>query len=170
MRERACGQWQHREGHVQLGGLDLLEESPVGRVLDELDPHLRPRLGKALQQLGDDARADAREDAETERADRSALELVEIGVGGLRPREDRCAVRQHQASGIGDGHFAGAGLSVDEAGAHEPLERGQLLANGGLAVAELTCRGGKGSLARHGSKGHEVAELDARPPKRFAYI
>jgi hypothetical protein len=169
-RERSLPQRQHREGEVELGGFDLIEQLAVRRILDQLDLHVRPPLGEPLQKRWEHAGANARKDTESERPSSPALELVELGTRRLRAGEDRGRMHKHQPAGVGQGGLADSPAPLDQPHLEKPLERGELLAHRRLAVAKPSRSSGQRSLLGHGSQGEQVPQLNASPSKRVAYI
>jgi hypothetical protein len=105
--ERTIPERQHREGEIELGGFDLLEQSPVRSIVDQQDVDLGPFVGKPLQERWDNARPDTREYPQTQRPDGAALERTQISIGRLGAGKHRRSVPQHQPPRLRQGCLAG---------------------------------------------------------------
>ena len=91
-------------------------------------------------------------------------EAVRLGRPDTRP--DLSRVTEQQLAGVGQGNRATAGRSLDQPGADDALERGDLLADRGLRVAELVRGAPERPLVGDRLERGEVAELEARPAVR----
>jgi hypothetical protein len=79
-------------------------------------------------------------------------------------------VAEDAAAGLGGRDLASADVTLDQPRADQLLERGELLTDRGLAVAELPGGGREGALLDDGSQREQMPELDAAPPKTIGYI
>ena len=61
---------------------------------------------------------------------------LQIGLGRLHAGQDRVPVAEQHLAGLGQPDLAGAGRALDQAPPDQPLERPDLLADGGLDVAQ----------------------------------
>ena len=142
----------------QVGGVGLLP-----------DVHLdaRPVLLEAAEEAGEDARADALEDPDAQRAGRALREGVHVRAGGVELGDDRVGVTEEEPAGVGEVDGPRATRAVDEPLADRPLERGDLLADGRLRIAELSGGAAEGARASDGLEGREMAQFDAEESIAF---
>ena len=142
----------------EVGGVDLLA-----------DAHLdaRPLLLEAAEQAGEDARADALEDPDAQRAGRALGERGHVGLRGVELRDDRVRVPEEQPARVGQVDGPRAAGTVDEPLADVALELRDLLADGRLRVAELAGRAAEGPRAADGLEGREMPQFDAEPSITF---
>ncbi len=141
----------------------------VGRVDLLADAHLdaRPLLLEAADQAGEDARADALVDPEAQRPGRTLGERGQVGLGGIELRDDRVRVPEEQPPRVGQVDGPRATGTVDEPLPDIALEQRDLLADGGLGVAELPGRATEGARAADGLEGREMPQFDAEPSITF---
>ena len=118
-------------------------------------------------QPGEDARADALVDPDAQRPGRAFGEGGEVGLRGVELRDDRVRVPQEQPSRVGQVDRPRAAGTVDEPLPDVALELRDLLADGGLGVAELAGRAAEGARAADGLQGRQMAQLDAQPSITF---
>jgi hypothetical protein len=78
-------------------------------------------------------------------------------------------VAHEQAPGVGEVDPPRPARPVDEPPADRPLEVGDLLAHGGLRIAELACRGPEGARPPDGLERREVAQLDTEESITFIH-
>ena len=142
----------------QVGGVDLFA-----------DAHLdaRPFLLEAADQAGEDACADALVDPDAQRPGRAFGERGQVGLRGVELRDDRVRVPEEQPARVGQVDGPGAAGPVDEPLPDVALEQRDLLADGGLGVAELAGRPAEGARAADGLQGREMPQFDAEPSITF---
>ena len=100
------------------------------------------------QHLREDSRAGTLEAPDAERSDRARGEGVHVRLRGGDPGPDRVRVPEQHLAGLGQRHRLLASRPLDELLADDPLERGDLLADGGLRVAER----GRGAAERRAGR------------------
>jgi hypothetical protein len=76
-------------------------------------------------------------------------------------------VAEEQRPGLGRFDDAPTARALEQSGPGGPLERGDLLADGRLRIAELRRRAGKGPFAGDDLEGHEVTEID--PEQKISF-
>ena len=81
-------------------------------------------------------------------------------AGGVDPGDDVAGVAEHELAERRQLDRAGAAGAVEHGPADEALEGGDLLADGGLGVAEAGGRPAERALGGDGVEGDEVAELE----------
>ena len=74
---------------------------------------------------------------------------------------------EQQPPGLGQRHRARPARTLDEPDADGALERRDLLADGGLRVAEGGRRASERAFLREGLQGGEMPQFDAEPAIRF---
>ena len=92
-------------------------------------------------------------------------------VGGCRvdPGQDRSGVGEQDASGFGQPHRPGAAAAIEHARAHQLLEADDLLADGGLRIAQFVGGCIERPMTSDGVEGHQVAELQAKSISRHEF-
>ena len=110
---------------------------------------------------GQDARAGRLERADADRAGLAGDELVEIGAQGAEARQQAVGVPQHDLARLGQRDRAGTARALDQLEADGALERGDLLRDGRLRVAEAIGSAREGALLRDGLQRGQVARLDS---------
>ena len=161
--ERPLPDREHDEGQVELSALDELEQVPVVRSLGELDGDVRPRVGELAQEEREDAGAHALERPDAKRSGRALGEGGEVCLGGLKPRHDPRGMAEEQLARFREGDAARASGPFHESLADDPLERLDLLADGGLGVSEPLGRAPERSLLGDRLEGREMPQFDAQP-------
>ena len=116
---------------------------------------------------GEDVLADALVDADVERARQAAPERVHVRLRRREPRDDRLRVPEQELAGLGQRDLPRPAGPLDELLADDSLERGDLLADGRLGVAERGGSPAERHLTRDGLQRDQVAKLDARPTIRI---
>ena len=116
---------------------------------------------------GQDLRADRLERADAQRPRLAGGERVEVGARRLHARDDPARVTEQELACRRDGHRARAAGPGEQLLADDLLERRDLLADGGLGVAEALRRAAEGALLRDRLERREVAELNAEPLIEF---
>ena len=76
--------------------LEQLQQVGGVRLLAHAHLDARPLLAEAAEQGGEDARADALEDADAQRAGRAFRERRHVGLGGVELRDDRVGVAEQE--------------------------------------------------------------------------
>ena len=147
------------EGRVERATVDELHELLGGRTLEELDALFRIALPEALERRREEGRRDRAQRAEPEA--RGPPARHEVGLGRVDDRHDRLGVLEEEAAGRRQPGRLGRLRAVDEALADEPLQRGDLLADGRLGVPEATGGAPEGSLDCDRHQGLEVLDLEA---------
>ena len=89
------------------------------------------------------------------------LEPLDRLGGGLGPVEQVAGVGQHQLAERGDAHRLRPARAIEHGSTDRPLERGDLLADGGLGVAEPLGRAPERAFGGDGVEGEQVAQLEA---------
>src|SRR5581483_533962 len=151
------------EGQVELAALDEPQQVDGAALLADADGDARPLGAEAAQERGEKALADALVDADAERADLAAGERRHVRSCGVETGDDRVRVPEQKRPGLRQLDAAGAAWAVEEALPDDLLELGDLLADGGLRVAELARRRAERARARDRLERGEVAQLDAEP-------
>ncbi len=150
----------HGEREVEVARRREGEQLVLVAALDQLDAHAGQALAELAQHRGKDARARRLERADPHGAGRPRDERLEVGARLREPREDadRVAVEHH--AGLAQRDRPRPAGSLDELHADGALERGDLLRDGRLGVAEAL--GGTREAARlgDGAKRHQVPDLD----------
>ena len=148
------------EGDVELAVADLGVEGEVVLGLEEADVE----AGELGPQLLDDRRQQhvghALERADVDPPGLAGPEPLDGVPGGVDAGEDVPGVAEHDLAERGQLDRSGAAGAVEELVADEPLQRRDLLADGGLGVAEAHRRLGERPLGGDGVEGDEVAELE----------
>ena len=156
-------QGQDRERQVELAGVQQLEQRRVGDRLDEVEAEIRAIAEELAQDRRQHQRSGALVDAH---AQPSSLPLGvgrEIRVSGRQLAEDRPCVAQQDQPRLGRLDAVPAAAAVDEPLADDALERGDLLADRRLRVAELVGGAVEGGLVGDSQKRREMPELDSEP-------
>ena len=154
--ERGGAHRRHVEGRVELARLDEVGEVPLVPRLVELEPHLGRLLAQALDDLGQDRRADALVDADAKRRVPLLADRGEIGLGRVHARGDRLGVAQEQVAGRGGNGVALSDAALEQSLADRALESRDLPADRRLRVAELLGRAREGALRRDGLERREM--------------
>ena len=147
------------EGEVEGAAFDAVVDVVVAAGFKKLDVDAGPVLAEPRQDGGQQPGGDALVRAEAQLADGALDERGDVGGGGVDPGQDRSRMGKQDASGFGQAHRAGAAAAIEHARAHELLEPEDLLADGGLRVAELVGGGIERAMASDGIERHQVAEL-----------
>ena len=147
--------------------LDAPEQLTVVRELGELDLDERPRRAEPAHQLRQDAGPDRLVDAHAQHACGALGERCEVGLRRRQPRDDRLRVPEQQAAGLGQRDRLRSPRPLDQALADDPLEHRDLLAHGGLRVAEARRSAAERALARDGLEGDQMPQFDPQPAIRF---
>jgi hypothetical protein len=113
---------------------------------------------------------DRLERADVDASDGAGDEPLDGITGGIDAGDDVAGVPEDDLAERGQLHGAGSAGPVEQRAADEPLEDGDLLADGRLGVAESRCRLAERALGRHRVEGDqvlelEVAELHGRPQR-----
>ena len=157
----ARGGPDRRERQVERARGHAVEQQRLVELLADLHAH----LGPAPAELADDAREDARAGRlERAHADRPRLagdELIEVGAQGAEPRQQAVGVPQDDLARLGQRDGPRPARALDELEADRALERGDLLGDGRLRVAEALGRAREGVLLRDGLQRGQVARLDS---------
>ena len=174
---RVAHQLEHVEGpvgergaaecEIELARLDQAVQLGIGGRLgqSELDPG--PVGHEPPHHLGEHARADRLVRPDAQRSRLAGAQRGDVGARGVEPRDDRLGVAEQHLARIGERDGTRAAGPLDERLADDPLERRDLLADGGLRVAEPVGGATERPLARDRVEGREVADLDAEPLIRF---
>jgi hypothetical protein len=155
------------EREVEVPALDAVAEVAVGVGFLQLDLDVGPCSPEAPHHLGQDLRADALKRPDVERTRLACRQRRQIRLGGLQTGDDRLGVLEQDPPRLRQRHRARPARPLDEALADDPLEGGDLLADGGLGVAEPLRRPAERALGRHRFQRGEMAQLDAQPSIRF---
>ena len=135
--------------------------------LAQLDLDLRPGGAEAAHHLGQDLGADALERADVERPGLARGECGQVGLRRLEAGHDRLGMAEQDPAGLGQLDGARPAWALDEALADDPFERRDLLADGGLGVAELFGRAAEAALGRNRLQGGQMPQFDSEPSIRF---
>ncbi len=130
------------------------------------DLDLRPLRRELAQQRRQHARADALVRADPQRPGVAGVERGEVGLRGLEPGGDRVGVPQEQRAGLGQRDGAGPAGAVDQPLADDPLQRGDLLADRRLRVAEAGGGAAEGALLGDRLEGDR--DVAARVPSQLS--
>ena len=149
------------EGEVEVAALDQDDEVLVVVHLGEAQVDARPRRAEAAQHGRQDVLADALVRADAQRPGGAGGERGEVGLGGLQPRDDRVRVTQQQAAGLGERDGPRPARPVEQPLADDALERGDLLADRGLRVAEPARGLAEGALGSDRLERREVPQFHA---------
>ena len=122
---------------------------------------------EAAHHLGEDARADRLVRPDPQRSGLARAQRGDVGARRVEARNDRLCVAEQHLARIGERDGPWAAGALDERLADDLLERRDLLADGGLRVAEPVGGATERALARDRVEGREVANLDAQPLIRF---
>src|SRR3954454_24382724 len=156
----------HRRAHrgereIERARGDAVEQQCLIELLADLDAH----LGPARAELADHARKNARaRRLERPDADPPGLagdELIEIGAQRAEAREQAVRVPQHDLARLGQRDRPGTARPLDQLEADRALERGDLLRDGRLRIAQSLGRAREGALLGDGLQGGEVAGFDS---------
>ena len=165
--ERALPQPEVGEREVEIAALDEAHELLVGVHLRDPQLDARPRGAEAAHQRRQHALADRLVRADPERPRLARGQCCEVRLRGLEPGHDRLRVAQQELTGLGEGHRSRPTRAVEQALADDPLEGRDLLADGGLRVAETLRRAAERARLRNRLERSEMPQLDAEPPIRF---
>ncbi len=143
-----------------------VEERAVVGGLGQLDRDVRPCLRERPQEPWENARADALERADAERARRALGERGQVGLGGLEARDDSRRVAEEELARLGQGDAPGAAGPLDEPLADHALERLDLLADRRLRVAEPFRGTAERALFGHGLESRQMPQFDPEPSIR----
>ncbi len=130
----------------------------------------RPLVAEAPEQRGEDARADALEDADAERAGRSFGQGGHVCLGGIELRDDRVRVPQQEQARLGEGHGTRAAGTDDEPLPDDALEVRDLLAHRRLRVAELARCAAERLRASDGFERGQMAQLEPEESITFIHV
>ena len=140
------------------------------RLLVHLHVDVRPLLAEAAEQRGEDARADALEDADAERPGRSFGERGHVCLGGVELRDDRVRVPEQELPGLGQRHGPRAARTLDEPLADDALEVRDLLADRRLGVAERARCLAERVRPPDGFERGQVAQFEAEESITFIHV
>ena len=161
--ERAVGEWGTAKREIEVTALDRAVEIRVGRRLGEPELDPGPVGEEPPHHLGQHACPDALVGADAERAGLAGAQRRHVCPRRLEPRHDRLRVTQEQRAGLGHRDGTRATGPLDELLVDDPLERRDLLADGGLRVAELGGGATERASTGHRFEGGEVPDLDPEP-------
>ena len=161
--ERPVGQRQVGERQIELAALDETQQLEVVGGFGQRDVHLRPGREEPGHHFGEDPLPDALEDPDAKGSRLALGECGEIGLRSGHARGDRTCVSEKQLAGLGEGDRLRASRPLDQPVADDPLERGDLLADCRLGVAQRRCRLAEGSFARDRFQSQEVPEFNTKP-------
>jgi hypothetical protein len=86
-----------------------------------------------------------------------------VGPGRFEPGHDRLGMAEEEGACLGQGDRARSARALDEPLVHGAFERGDLLADRRLGVAELEGGATERPGAGDGFESREMADLDAEP-------
>ena len=118
-------------------------------------------LAESPQQGGEDAGADALEDADAQRARRPLRQCSHIRLGGVELRDDRVRVPHEQLAGLGEPHRLRPARPDEQSLADDALELPDLLADRRLRVPELARRTAERLRPPDRLEGGEMADFEA---------
>ncbi len=156
-------------GHGDVGGGErqverarrhALEQERFVELLADLHAHLGPARAELPDDAGEDARAGRLERADADRPRLACDELVEVGLQRAEPREQAVGVPEHHLAGLGQRDGARAARALDQLQADRPLERGDLLRDRRLRVAEALGGAREGALLGDRLERGQMAGLD----------
>jgi hypothetical protein len=158
------------DGQKDEGGIELAAAKHLDVMLDVEILSQRDRCASGPEDahdVGQERLRDALERADPGPFGARLLELLEVGAGRAQPRVDRAGVLDEPLSFLGERHLARASDPPDEAHADDPLERRDLPAHRGLAVAGLRGGGAERTFRCNRLESGEVPELDPLPTTRI---
>ena len=103
---------------------------------------------------------DALERADVDAPDLAGEEAVDGVAGRVDAGDDVAGVAEHELAERRQLDGSGAARAVEQGAADEPLEGGDLLADGRLGVAEADRGTAERALRRHGVERREVAQFE----------
>jgi hypothetical protein len=133
----------------------------------QADVDLRPGGAEVAQEGGEDAHADRLVGADTERAGLADDDRRDVSPRCVQPGDDRLGVLDERRADLGEDGGPPTAGAVEDRGADDAFEHGDLLADRRLGVAECRRRGGERALACDRSQGGQMAELEPEPVIRF---
>ena len=158
--ERQVADRQLDEADVDLASLDRVHDRLVLELLQHhVDP--RPGFGEPPHDLRQQPGPRGLERPDAERPRLACPEGVQVGLRGLQARDDRLRVPEEEPAGLRERHGPRAARALDEPLADDALERGDLLADRRLRVAEANRRPAERAFVRECLEGGEVPHLDA---------
>ena len=146
--ERAVGDRQRDHRQVELAPLQTREKQRVVADFVEADLRLRTFDRHRLEQLRQDARADALVRADLQAAVDPVLECVDVGRCRGHARDDRVGMAKNDFPDRGEGRRPLTAAALQQAVSDHLLERRHLLADRRLAVPEATRRLAERSFLR----------------------
>ncbi len=149
-----------REGEVELAGQHGLGAGVVVLLLEQADVDTGVLAAQLLHHRRQQHVGDALERADVDASDGAGEEALDGVAGGVDAGDD--------VAGVAEDHLAegrqldrpGAAGAIEHGAADEALEGGDLLADGGLGVAEPQRRLAERALGGDGVEGDEVPELE----------
>jgi hypothetical protein len=116
-----------------------------------------------VDERGEEAGADALEDADAERAGRSFRERGHVRSGRIETSHDRVGVAQEKEARFGRLDTPRPARPMEELLPDDAFELRDLLTHGRLRVAELARRGAERPRPRNRLEGREVAQFYSQP-------
>ena len=150
------------EGDVDIPRVEALDERRVLVLLDGAHDEARDLAPHASDDVGEQLDGDALERADDEPAARARGDVGDLLARGIEAIEDHLGVREQGAADGREDHRLRSSGPLEDRAAHQGLEARDLLADGGLGVAEDVRGPTEGALLRHGSERLEMAHLIAR--------
>ena len=150
-----------RERQIERARGHALEQQRLVELLANLHANLGPAPAELADHAREDARAGRLEGADADGPGLARDELVEIGAQGAEPCQQAIGVPQHDLARLGQRNGPRAARALDQLEAHRALERGDLLRDGRLRIAEPFGRARERAFLRDGLQRRQVPRLDA---------
>lgn len=161
--EGPVGQRRHRERQVETALFDGRDQRLIVVRLERPDAHAGPGAHEVAEQLRQNPRAHALEHPHPKLASGPRRVGGKVGLGRVQAGDDGVRVPHQQFASFGEVDHARAARTFDEPLSDQLLERGDLLADRRLGVAELAGGATEGTGLGDRLQCRQVPQLDLRP-------